>query len=762
MRKILDLLEQSRSRDALKAALTRCEERPIRGLLPTLAFLNEERRLGLRWIRRLCDEDENVPQLCRLAHLAAQVGAFKLADRCLEKARRPGSEEGVLRAEELRQARLRGRFRQAYRLAEDPEEKAALAARLGKMDQALDLYASVGGAYGHHQRAEVFLRRGDQPAARNELKKALKEDPGYLWSRWRQAQALALEGDLPAGLAELERIDPDFRQRADLLRAAWLERLERHEEAERLRRRYASPLVLRRLRELRAEGLMEWRQYSGRERAVQLTVHVLGELETSGLKAWFERELPYTRWDFKPSKVYGSLDFEELSGHVLRSNKLAVGRLSRIKRVPEEHGILVVVPGEAPWRANRGFGGSRLALVEADPEDLYLESVVAHELGHALLGLQHNDGLKFYEDAFCLMGYPGSMSPLDLVYVDFRQKAAMMTFPGRFDRVEEAWELENKGFFDRAEREYREILRRDPLDHWVRGRLARLALGNERPQEGFKRVRQLRRRDLSYELAAWQGELLVRHGHGELPGYPDHDPGARLARGRARLRALDYKGGAFDLCVSYGLSPESKEAIFSLACLALERGQFARAEQGFKRCLKAWPNWGEAWRRLALGQAEQGRYHEAEKLLWKANWLQQDSADHAWHEGQLAWLRGDFDKSKRDFVRCQRWAPEEQVPHYHLAYWEICINGPRRATSRHFAHCHRQDPSTFLGRASAAWLAALQGRGQQARELAAPLLRRVPRHGPLVYLMVFLGEAWEERLRGLEPNHPRLDSPFLT
>ncbi|GMU54368.1 MAG: hypothetical protein AMXMBFR33_35140 [Candidatus Xenobia bacterium] len=762
MRRILDLLEQSRTRDALKAALARSKERPIRGLLPTLAFLNEERRLGLRWIHRLCDEDENVPQLCRLAHLAAQVGAFKLADRCLEKARRLGSEEGLLRAEELRQARLRGKFRQAYRLAEDPEEKASLAARLGKMEQALDLYARVGGAYGHHQRAEVFLRRGDQGAARRELKKALQEDPGYLWSRWRQAQALALKGDLPAALAELERIDPDFLQRADLLRAAWLERLERHEEAERLRRPYASPLVLRRLRELRAGGLMEWRQYSGRERAVQLTVHVLGELDPSGLKAWFERELPYTRWDFKPGKVYGLLDFEELSGHVLRSNKLAVGRLSRIKRVPEEHGILVVVPGEAPWRANRGFGGSRLALVEADPEDLYLESVVAHELGHALLGLQHNDGLKFYEDAFCLMGYPGSMSPLELSYLDFRQKAAMMTFPGRADRVEEAWELENKGFFDRAEREYREILRRDPLDHWVRGRLARLALGHERPQEGFKRVRQLRRRDLSYELAAWQGELLVRHGHSELPGYPDHDPGARLARGRARLRALDYKGGAFDLHVSYGLSPESKEAIFSLACLALERGQFARAEQGFKRCLKAWPNWGEAWRRLALGQAEQGRYHEAEKLLWKANWLQQDSADHAWHEGQLAWLRGDFDKSRRDFARCQRWAPEEQVPHYHLGYWEICINGPRRAVSRHFAHCHRQDPSTFLGRASAAWLAALEGRGEQARELAAPLLRRVPRHGPLVYLMVFLGEAWEERLRGLEPNHPRLDSPFLT
>ncbi|MCE7871306.1 hypothetical protein DYH09_13120 [bacterium CPR1] len=761
MRRILDLLEQSRTRDALNAALARSDERPIRGLLPTLAFLNEERPLGLGWIRRLCDENESVPQLCRLAHLAAQVGAFRLAERCLEKARRSGSPEEVLRTEELRQARLRGQIHRAYRLAEGPEEKAALAARLGKMEQALDLYARVGGAYGHHQRAEIFLRRGDQPAARRDLKKALQEDPGYLWSRWRQAQALALEGDLAAALAELEKIDPDFRQRADLLRAAWLERLARHEEAERIRRPYCSPVVLGRLRELRAGSLIEWRQYSGRERAMQLKVHVLGELATEGLKSWFERELPYSRWALKPSKARGPLYFEELSAHVLRSNKQAVARLARLKRLSEEQAVLVVVPGEAPWRANRGYGGSRLALVQADPEDLYLESVVAHELGHALLGLQHNDGLKFYEDAFCLMGYPGSMSPLELSYLDFRQKAAMMTFPGRSEQVEEAWELEKKGFFDRAEREYRHILRRDPLDHWVRGRLARLALGHERLQEGFKRVRQLRRRDLSYELAAWQGELLVRHGQSELPGYPDHDPGARLARGRARLRALDYQGGAFDLHVSDGLSPESKEAIFSLACLALERGQFARAEQGFKRCLKAWPNWGEAWRRLALGQAEQGHYHEAEKLLWRANWLQQDSADHAWHEGQLAWLAGDFDKSLRDFVRCQRWAPEEQVPHFHLAYWEVCINGIRRATLRHFSRCHRMDPTTFLGRASAAWLAALEGRGKQARELAAPLLRRVPRHGPLVYLMVFLGKPWEERLRGLEPNHPRLESPFL-
>lgn len=734
---MLDLLERGRSREALELALERADERPVRGLLPTLCFLNEERSSGLKWLLRLAREQEvSVPQLCRLARLAAQVGAFQVARFCLRQA---PPEEPAVRAEELHLARLHGQARKAYGLAEEPDERAALAARLGRMDEALRLYGEIGGAYGHHQRAEIFLRRGDDQRAERAMDLALREDPGYLWTRWRRAQRA---GDLEQGLAELERVDPDFLQRVDLLRAAWLERLGRDEECWRIRRRYGSPLMLRRLRQ---GGPCEWRQYAGREGLQEVSVTLAGRRDPAPILAFFQRELPGLPIKFRLQSARA--DFELMGQHVMHGNKTAFARGVRT-RVPEEgEGILLVTTGKAPWRANRGFGGGRLAAVELDPEDRFEDSVLAHELGHALLGLQHTDGLKFYEDAFSLLGYPGSMGPLELAYLDFRQKACMMTFPGRSERVEEAWELEKRGFGQRAYRAYREVLRQDPLDHWVRGRIARLAFALGDPREGFKRVHQLRRRDLGFELAAWQVELCLKHERPVPSGFPDHEPAARLARGRARLRALDYPGGEFDLWVAYGLAPENKEPLLGLASQALEQGRFRRAESLLRACLKDCPVWAEAWRELALCSAEQGRHEEAQEHLAAARGLQHESADQAWHEGQVAWLAGRFDAARRGFARARRWAPEQALPHFSLGYWELCLGAPRTAR-RCLERARATDPSSFTGRTAAAWL-------ERSEKLARPLLKVVPRHAPLVHLMLALGrERYRGKLARLEPNHP--------
>lgn len=739
MREILRLLESGQSREALQRARQRSDERPVRGLLPTLCFLNEERDEGLGWLRRLAAEDESPAQLARLARLAGQVGAFATARFCLEKA----PEDPAVRAEKLHLARLQGRTRRAYRLVHEPEDRAALAAQLGRMKEALKLFSQVGGAYGHHQRAEIFLRRGDLEQADHELDLALQADPGYLWSRWRRAQQRALTGEWEGALAELDRIDPDFAQKVDLLRAAWLELQGRHRECEAIRRRYASPLVLRRLRELRGGTLCEWRQYAGREPLQRVATSVLGGVPMEAVQQFLEREFPLVNWEFRLRK--GQIDFQTASWHVLHGNRTGLARALRVHIPREQQGLLVVTRGEAPWRAHRGFGGGRLAVVELDPQDRFVDSVLAHELGHSLLGLQHTDGLKFYEDAFSLQGYPGSMGPLELAYVDFRQKAAMITFPGRSERVEEAWEEERRGFPQRAYRAYREILARDPLDHWVRGRLARLALALGHRAEGLKRVRQLRRRDLNLELAAWQVEICLKHGQPVPPGFPDHDAGARLARGRARLRGLDYPGGEFDLWVSYGLAPESKEALLSLGSQALERGRHRRAERLLRACLKDCPVWGEAWRELALCSAEQGRYDEAEEQLARARGLQHESADQAWHEGQVAWLAGRYDEARQGFARARRWAPEQQVPCFSLGYWETCL-GKQRTARDLLERARAIDPASFTGKAAAAWLA-------RSPRMGSPLLKLVPRFAPLLHLAGRL-----ERLRALEPNHPLFTS----
>lgn len=728
-------------------ALQRADERPIRGLLPTLCFLNEERSLGLHWLARLAREDNGKAQLLRLSRLASQVGAFKLARFCLQKA-------GNDRQEQLHLARLHGRARMAYRLAEDPEERATLAARLKKMDQALQLYQTVGGAFGHHQRAEIFLRRGDLEQADYELQRALEADPGYLWSRWRRAQQKALEGNWRGAIAELKRVAPDFRPRVDLIQAAWLERSGKHDKCRAIRERYAAPIVLQRLQDLRQGKLFEWRQYAGREALQSVSVQVAGLYDPGPVQAFLERELPLVRWSFQVRKI--PADFERAAQHVMHGNKVALAAELSLRVPREQQAILVITRGEAPWRANRGYGGGRLALVELDPEDGFADSVVAHELGHALLGLQHTDGLKFYEDSFSLQGYPGSMGPLELAYLDFRQKAAMMTFPGRSDRVEEAWEAEKQGFPERALRAYREVLRKDPLDHWVRGRIARLTLARGNLNEGFKRVYQLRRKDPGFELAAWQMELCLKHGREIPPGYPDFDPAARLVRGRARLRGMDYAGGEFDLWVSYGLAPESREALLSLGSQELERGRYRRAERLLKACLKESEVWGEAWRELALCSAEQGRYAEAEQHLARAAGLQFESADQAWHEGQVAWLAGDFKAARRGFARAQKWAPEQQMPHFSLAWWELCLGSPRSAATL-FERARSIDPASFTGRAAAAWLSHIDPGA--AQELARPLLKLVPRHAALVHLMWLTGnDRYRARLEKLEPNHPSFAS----
>ncbi|MEW6280149.1 MAG: hypothetical protein AB1758_16090 [Candidatus Eremiobacterota bacterium] len=717
--------------------------------LPTRLLQNRDRAGALRRIRELIPQASDSLSLCRLAHLAHQAGAFRLSRRCLARANRFNPGPAVLR-EEVRQHRSRDDPQRAWALLRHirapwaARDRAWVLADMGRVGEALDEFARLDDAYAHHQRAELLRRLGRLEEARDAEEEALRREPTYLWSRWRRA----LDRPDPAeALAELDRAEPAELVR--MLRLQFLRRLERPVEL-------GDPRFEERFRQL-DDREWEWIAFRGRERATRLTVRVASEVpvDLDRVARFLSRELPGLTVRFEPLEgaVRGTCD--ELELDVLRGNRLAWARALHTRVPGEEEALLVVRarPG-LPGRATRGFGGNRLAVVEWDPADVHALTILPHELGHAVFGLPHTDGLRSFLDPLGLMGYPGSMVELEQAYLDPRQRCCMAAPPGRSEWVEHAWELERRGCFRAAEREYREVLRRNPWDLWVRGRLVRRT-------RSVAALRELRELDPGFDLAAWEAELLWQLGREEEGRTAFEavgiDPAAVLTAGRSRMRALDLEEAEFDLRVAWGLSPGSREAPMSLACLSLTRGRYREARRLLEWCLQGRPRWGEAWRRLALLEAEQGRYREAEEWLPRGASLQEECADQAWFEGQVAWLKGDLGTAERHFERAHRRAPEEQVPLYSLAVLWLCTGRADRSR-RAFRRCLESDPLSLCGRGSAAFLAWQDGDARGGLDGASWILRRVPRDAPAVFLALLGSRSarWRERLRRLEPNHPGL------
>lgn len=269
---------------------------------------------------------------------------------------------------------------------------------------------------------------------------------------------------------------------------------------------------------------------------------------------------------------------------------------------------LVVARAEMPSAYSAGYGAPGVVLLHLQEGDRFQATITAHELYHALLDLNHSNGLEGPLDAGSVMGPFGCRTPLEHTYIAGKQRefctttAQVQTLVEQ-ERWNEALELDSDylGLYSRA--------------------CAR-SLTGERPEEALRYLQRWFERDPGPEAGAALSEISLNLGHDPTPHFKNCRGYGEAANTHLYLAQACLEAYRFDLAVgelekAHALEPNNIHVpgMLGWAHHALGRGKLA--VQLYQEALSACPGWDSVEGRLRWLKGERYRAPNADpELLW--------------------------------------------------------------------------------------------------------------------------------------------------
>lgn len=534
-------------------------------------------------------------------------------------------------------------------------------------------------------------------------------DPEKALAHYQKSRALAVEGSWQDSLVALRNARKILPQNEDLreLESEILVRLGHREEArflleglsereltqeESWRKTWLSnpPLAAQKTEKTVLHPLYDTRRIDS------VKLHVVGHLEPQileELKSFHQRELP------GPSlTISGSESPPELPSFEQLRAQLEVGSEPEWLRnlAVDDTQVLVVLQATEATAYSVGFGAPGIAVVGLIPGDPFQATVVAHELYHSLLDLNHTNGTEGPLDLSSLMGPFGLRTPLSHTHLSQEHKALCLT-------TEEAQSLVES-------LRYEEALLRDPDYVALYRPLAETYLRQREPQRALEVLKRWFERDPGPESASlltrWMLDLgldptpyfLRTRGHGEAAN-------THLYLAQACLDSFCFEQAITELERAGALEPDNLSLRGMLGWAHHGNGEFDIARALYTEALAACPSWEAVYARLAWLEGTPYRAaHPDPDLLWLQSLREEPEVVVALLEGQ---------SDQRCLLRRARaWVSLKNLPE----------------ARKLFTACVEQNPYTHTARVSEAWLLYLDGSPQveKALQLASAVWPRNP------------------------------------
>lgn len=270
--------------------------------------------------------------------------------------------------------------------------------------------------------------------------------------------------------------------------------------------------------------------------------------------------------------------------------------------------VLVIARTALPTAYSAGFGAPGCAVVGLQSGDPFQATVVAHELYHSLLDLNHTNGAEGPLDPGSIMGPLGLRAPLTHTYLAEEHRRFCLTTP------------EVQALVEREKQE--EALRLDPNYLALYSTLATRYLQKRLPDRALAALRTWFKKDPGPEAAAALGKLLMDLGE---------DPGSTFLRSRghgeaanthlylaqACLDSFRFEAAVTELERAYTLEPSNLNLRGMLGWAHHGCGNLAAARKLYAETLSLNEEW-EAIRarvRWIEGQPYEAPYPDPD-LLW--------------------------------------------------------------------------------------------------------------------------------------------------
>lgn len=351
--------------------------------------------------------------------------------------------------------------------------------------------------------------------------------------------------------------------------------------------------------------------------------------------------------------------------------------------------LLTVARAEQPTAYSAGFGAPGMAVVSLMPGDPFQATVIAHELYHSLLDLNHTNGCEGPLDLRSVMGPLGLRAPLSHTYLCPQHFQACSCTP-EVQAMVDAGELED-------------AVQACPGYLGVYPLLARRYLGEERVGDAVGALESWFACDPGPEAAAALGELLLNLGRDPAPYFFRSRGHGQVANTHLYLAQGCLNGCHFEPAVdelerARALEPENLFILGMLAWAHHGLGNFELAEALYVEALEMFPDWESARARLRWlrGERYEAPYADPD-LLWVAALTRgQDAVEslRSLSEPKCLLLRGRL----------------------------LAEAGEREAALRVLEECRGDDPAGLQGKVALAWIQYLKASPEASETLREALV----------------------------------------
>lgn len=526
-------------------------------------------------------------------------------------------------------------------------------------------------------RSQVAADQGQWRESLALLREARTLEPQASVLREFESEALVRQGSPEEALALLKGVPAEDLTDQEEWRLYWLS-----QPAPRAGRGSVEPVVLHPLYGTRAIEQVEL-----------LVVGVVSDEVLAQVVAFHAREfaghrMTVRRLDFDPPPE----SFETLRSRLEVGSEPAWMRellqLAEAENPSARALLLTVAEAEQPTAYSAGFGAPGLAVVGLMPGDPFQATVIAHELYHSLLDLNHTNGCEGPLDLRSVMGPLGLRAPLSHTYLCREHLDGTTCAP-------EVQAMVETGDLDVAVRTCPGYLGVYPL-------LARRYLIDGRVGDAVGALESWFARDPGPEAAAALGELLLNLGRDPAPYFfrcRGHGQVANthLYLAQGCLNGCHFEPAVDELERARALEPENLFILGMLAWAHHGLGNLELAETLYNEALEVFPDWESARARLCWLRGE--RYvapYPDPDLLWVA----------ALTGGQEAMesLRG-LSEPKCLLLRGRLLAEA----------------GEREEALRVLEECRAGDPAGLQGKVALAWIQYLKASAEAVETLRGAL-----------------------------------------
>lgn len=306
------------------------------------------------------------------------------------------------------------------------------------------------------------------------------------------------------------------------------------------------------------------------------------------------------------------LQFEAATAKAPQESFETLRDLIDVGELPEwavgERFLMVAAKAQNPTPYTAGIGSPGMMVLSLTRNDPFQATIVAHELYHSLLDLNHSNGTEGPDDPGSVMGPWGSRIPVEVAYVNEFHRTCCTT-------TQEVQALVEAEEFEKA-------LLLDPHYLGLYAKVAEQKLSQGMAEGAVEILKRWVQVDPGPEAMARLGELLIRL---------ERDPSMifRSCRGfetaanthlylaQCYLNCYAFEGALQQLRTAQKLEPDNLHALGMTGWALHGAGHFEQAELQYGATLERCPGWESVLGRLAwLRGEEYSAPHPSEELLW--------------------------------------------------------------------------------------------------------------------------------------------------